>query len=319
MNPQELWRAALDQRADLVICRIPAAALPDVAALQDVAGPTVVADTLVHYWGDLTRLEAGPLRNSDLEFVAAGAGELESLVRQIFPGYANHYFSNPILPPDLILEGYVEWATGFVGQDPGRVAWIVRRADRAVAFATCRFDREEADGILYGVLPSESGRGIYRDLIRFTSRRAFDRGCRRMHLSTQVHNYPVQAVWAGEGFRLKTAEVTFHLNALLETPGWARHQVEHSWDPLDLPGDATVGAGWAVDGVVGRFLRGILPNPGVKVTASRHCAVRPLRGIEQYRFSVAFPRTAEPSLVVVRVDDAASNICHVAYYSLGTP
>ena len=112
LDVRALQQELSDARADIGILRMPSAKQYQLGSLDRVGYPYVVADTLVHYVSDLAT-PSGPLRNEGLRLEAVNEGSLptlESLVREIFPGYTNHYNSNRLLPLDDVLDGYVEWA-----------------------------------------------------------------------------------------------------------------------------------------------------------------------------------------------------------------
>jgi GNAT superfamily N-acetyltransferase len=313
-----LRRALLAHRPDLLIVRIPAAELGALGVLEELGVPIIVADTLVHYAVDLERTADAPLRNPGIEFTPAGAEDLESLVRLIFGDYVNHYAVNPLLPRQSFLDGYVEWAVGFTGESADRAAWIARLDGEPVAFATCAFSAEEADGILYGVTPAASGRGVYRDLIRFTAAQGRARGCRHMHVSTQIPNFPVQAVWAGEGFRLKGAETTLHVNALLDWAAAAPQRTACRWTAADLGG----GDPWQEARLLDAVARRLLAEGGRDDSALPHTVrrfrVRALQAETPYAARLGV-LDAPVGLAVLQVSDEAGDLAHQAYYHLPRP
>jgi GNAT superfamily N-acetyltransferase len=277
--------------------------------------PIIVADTLVHYAVDLEKTADAPLRNPGIAFTPASGEELESLVRLIFGDYVNHYAVNPLLPRQSFLDGYVEWAVGFTEGPADRAAWIARLDGEPVAFATCTFTPEEADGILYGVIPEASGRGVYRDLIRFTATQGRLRGCRRMHVSTQIPNFPVQAVWAGEGFRLKGAETTLHVNALLDWAAAAPQRTECRWAAADLTGGDPWQEARLLDEVGRRLLAGGGWDRSALPYAVRRFRVRPLEAGVAYSARLGVLE-APAGLAVLQVSDEAGGLTHQAYYHL---
>jgi len=303
-----LRTALLEGRADVAICRLPAARLCRLAELATLGMPVVVADTLVHYFRELARAP-GPLRNTDLDLAEGSEsddGVVRFLVEQTFPGYVNHYASNRVLDRRDILEGYVEWASGYLGGAPEKRVWIARRAGEPVALATCRYEGETAEGVLFGVLPRESGKGVYRDLIRFTMGDAARRRCTRMHVSTQVHNFAVQKVWAEEGFVMRSAQVTFHVNALLDSS---------SPEAVTADLEAGDGPGW-VDREVRCLLGGVSRDRLQWLVGVRQWSATPAPDAgEPCRLRVAFPvtRGLGPA-VVAQVTDRAGALRHLAYY-----
>jgi GNAT superfamily N-acetyltransferase len=307
IDPDALRSTLVEVRADVAICRLAAAGLSRLAELEALGMPVVVADTLVHYYRDLA-LPPDPPRNADLDFAEGKEtdnGVVRRLVEQTFPGYANHYASNRVLDGQGILEGYVEWAAGYLGAGPEKRVWLARRAGEPVALATCRYDGETAEGVLFGVLPRESGKGIYRDLIRFTMDDAARRGCTWMHVSTQVHNFAVQKVWAEEGFVMRSAQVTFHVNALLDSS---------SPEAVTVDLEAGDEPGW-VDRAVRRCLGEVFPGREEAVAGLRQWTSGPLLAEgERCRLRIGFPATggAGPA-VVAQVSDQAGALRHLAY------
>jgi len=312
LDVDRLRSAIFDVRADLVICRAPAHRLPELAGLQLLGMPFVVADTLVHYSRDLQAPPPAPPDSAGLEYAEAGsddAGEVGDLVRRIFAGYVNHYAANPLLGRSDLLEGYAEWATGYLGAAPGRRLWLALRSGKPIGLAACRYDADAAEGILFGVLPEAAGGGVYRNLIRFTAADAAGRGLRTMGTSTQVHNFAVQKVWASEGFVMRAAEVTFHVNALLSAS-----------DPAPVMADGTVGAEGIPDLADRHVLRAVDARlPGLEVSGAGLCwnAPGPAAPGSPCRLRIGF--TGPPGTVsaaCVQVTGAAGGLLYLGYHGV---
>ena len=218
VDPKVLQAKVISEKADIVIARIPSSSQAELVKFERMGFPYLVADTLVYYSVDLTKHVTPQLRNSDLRFVRATVDHLELLdflVEEIFSNYKNHYSSNPFLAADLI-PGYQEWVRSYVTSDDAKAVWVVYRGDDPIAFATCaRSAQFEGEGVLYGVMASASGGGVYGDIIRFTQNAYREMGCERFKVSTQVSNFAVQKVWCREGFTLTESYCTVHINALL--------------------------------------------------------------------------------------------------------
>jgi acyl dehydratase len=196
---------------DLAIVRVPAGA-EGVGRLTD---PTIHADTLVYYRVDLDRHDPREPRNGHLEFRPAtsdDAPSLDVLIGETFADYTSHYHANPALDRADILAGYEEWARGFIGPED-RIVTLAFDGNDLAGFAAWELRGTEAEGVLYGVSPLHAGRGLYGDLIRQTQLEAKAHGASRMIVSTQVHNYAVQKVWAREGFHMFQAWDTYHVLA----------------------------------------------------------------------------------------------------------
>jgi GNAT superfamily N-acetyltransferase len=307
----ELRAAIFDGRADLVICRAPTHLVPELAGLQELGMPFVVADTLVHYHRDLTSPRPVPPASADVDIVEAGAeaaGEVGDLVRRVFAGYLNHYAANPLLDGRRVLEGYVEWATAHLAA-PERRVWLAVRSGKPIALAACRYGDDTAEGVLFGVLPEAVGAGVYRNLIRFAVFDAAARGLRTMETSTQVHNFAVQKVWASEGFVMRAAEVTFHVNALLSAS-----------DPAAVTVEGTVGTD-GLSGLADRHVRRVVDArlPGFEVSGAGlgWSAPAPPAPGSSCRLRIGFPtaRGAFPG-VCVQVSDGAGGLLHLGYHGL---
>ncbi|MEJ2252142.1 MAG: GNAT family N-acetyltransferase [Candidatus Lokiarchaeota archaeon] len=212
----------LSENIDILILRIPSEKIYQISNLEKLKIPFIVADTLVYYYLDLNIYTPNNLKNNDLIFIK-GKPENEKiinhLVEKIFSNYQNHYTSNPFLNTKSILNGYKEWARSYI--DPinkEKICFLVKRDGNFIGFATCSYNErtKEGEGVLYGVVDSASGQGIYGDLIRYTQKYLKNIGCNVMKVSTQVQNFAVQKVWAREGFIMKKAYNTIHINSLFD-------------------------------------------------------------------------------------------------------
>lgn len=229
----EVWRAArldgdplqglLDSGADVAIYRLPVGASAPVRALAARGFDIIDAGVLVYYTLDLAHHAPRPPANGDVTIALATPDDdaaLGALVEDSFHAYTSHYLANPLFAPDLALAGYREWAMRH-RDDPRTTTWIARRDGRPVAFASCEADAagDVANGSIYGVARTESGRGLFTDLIRHTQAHYRALGVREMRMSTKVDNFAVQKVWGREGFHLYAAYDTVHVNAMLRAAG----------------------------------------------------------------------------------------------------
>ncbi|MEY4539982.1 MAG: hypothetical protein RLZZ306_1739 [Bacteroidota bacterium] len=200
---------------DLIILRLPSATKDQHSALHQLGYQVIHADTLVYYFCTLNN-EITPLRN-DLSFEVISEENkdfLNEIVPIIFKDYTNHYASNPNLDQAKTSEGYIEWAKSYLTTtNPNRISWLVKNGNVIIGFATCSFNQEknECEGVLYGVMPEASGKGVYTDIIRFTQSYFKDLGYKTMWVSTQIQNYSVQKAWIKESFLLKKAFDTYHI------------------------------------------------------------------------------------------------------------
>lgn len=211
----------LAENIDILILRIPSEKIDQISKLEKIKIPYIVADTLVYYYLDLINYTPNNLKNKDLIFIKCkpeNQNTLNHLVECIFANYQNHYTSNPYLNSKSILEGYKEWASNYIDSiNNGKICFLVKNKGDFIGFATCSYSDQtkEGEGVLYGVKRSVSGKGIYGDIIRYTQRYFKAIGCKTMKVSTQIQNFAVQKVWTREGFVLKKAFNTIHINSLL--------------------------------------------------------------------------------------------------------
>lgn len=210
-----------NNRPDILILRTPATLKEEQYKLAETGYQVLHCDTLVYYFCSLRTVTIVPLRNQ-LQFHLVNSetsGLIGELTGIIFANYKNHYSSNPHLKKESVLEGYKEWAQSFVHEDDrNKYGWYVTLNDVAVAFALCSItDENTCEGVLYGVKNEVSGKGIYSDLVRFTQHFFKEKGMKIMKVSTQVQNYSVQKAWIKEGFNLKEAFDTYHINCFLSS------------------------------------------------------------------------------------------------------
>lgn len=203
---------------DIIIVRYPTSTIYEHYRLVCFKNcRTVHADSLVYYSAPLQEIEIKPLRN-DLQFeilTDSVGGQLGFMVKSIFSGYQNHYYSDPCLPRQAIVDGYLEWAMSFAKSVDDGVMWMIKdRTTKAnVAFLACSFDEQKSVSELKlgGVMPEYEGLGIYSDFVRYAQRHFREMGFRTLLTSTQLQNVAVQRAWQKHGFRFDKSYETYHL------------------------------------------------------------------------------------------------------------
>lgn len=206
---------------DVAILRTPADAseLSDALARRGIH--SIITDTLVHYAGDLRARCAGASTDTSIRLRRAGSDDaprLEAMVREIFDGYLTHYHANRLFAPELVLDGYVEWATQHaLANDEDRFVWMVEVDGQEAGFSCVEIsaDGNEARGVLNGILPAQRCRGIYRGMLRAMLEYLIAARVSRFVISTQARNTIVQHVWRDEHIAFERSENTIHVNALL--------------------------------------------------------------------------------------------------------
>jgi hypothetical protein len=184
------------------------------AALAASGRAVIPADTLV-YWEVATDVLVEADRGlSDELHVRRGVvapADLDRIVAQVFGGYVNHYSANPLLAPDLALEGYVDWVRRTARDDPDTIG-VLERANESVGVATWFVDPagDHVEILLAGLVPEARRHGWYAGLLGEVGRVAAGLGIPRVVISTQAANLAVQRAWVAAGFRPFAAVTTAH-------------------------------------------------------------------------------------------------------------
>lgn len=208
-----------ERRDDVVIARWPTRLTSLGRLLSETSECFISADVLTYWSATAERLAGrgakvdaglevspGSLSPDDLALVT------ESVIRDSFLHYPNHYSANPIFDTGAVLDGYVEWALGAAARSPDDVILLWARG-QAIGVATLEpaSDGRDLEVALAGLTASGQGRGWYATLLRAVGRTALVRGIPRVVISTQVHNVGVQRAWARLGLLPFSTFSTGHL------------------------------------------------------------------------------------------------------------
>ncbi|MFL9583167.1 GNAT family N-acetyltransferase [Stenotrophomonas sp. AB1(2024)] len=202
-------------QADLVIFRVPAGETSLATALQRRGHQVIHADTLVYYSAALDSTNTSP----ELQVRPATAEHRQAIAEIAAMGFANyraHYSANPLLPRDLILAGYVEWALSRLeGEREDSQTWVVSEEGTVAGFATCDIGPSTVEIVLNAVHPDYERRGLYGKLLRHIQHHYTRMSMQELIISTQIWNYTVQRQWSRAGLRLFKAYDTYHLDRRL--------------------------------------------------------------------------------------------------------
>ncbi|WP_345114160.1 hypothetical protein [Hymenobacter algoricola] len=218
LEPYELLRTIVDERADVAIFRLPASQQHQLFQLSMLPFPVIIADTLVSFDCDLREFPAQPLRNTRLVIhhaTVADTAVLEELVDLSFKDYRTHYNSNPLFDPKLVLAGYKEWALSCLQPGDKRVCFLFYLDGQAVAYATVEVHATYGEGIIFGARPNVPFKNLYVDLLNYTKQYMWDQGLKRVRATTQIQNHGVQRAWVRMGFVPARSHCTVHINAML--------------------------------------------------------------------------------------------------------
>jgi hypothetical protein len=329
---------------DIVILRIPTEKIEQASKLMQLGYPYYQTDTLVYYKVDFTVYHAKELKNNDLQFVLATINDVEhisKLIDVIFPGYTNHYNSNPLINIENVIEGYKEWVINYIDRKD-KFVFLVRKNGKYIGFASCSINDGIAEGILYGVLPEVSGGGIYSDIIRYTQMFFIQKGAGSMKVSTQVQNYAVQKVWSREGFFLFESFATIHINAMLNYSIVEKKQFDiffstsdinlagelsGDWNPVHFNDvlakkmgfDKRITHGLLSNAALSKYFGTVFPGNGTLFMGYTYKFIKPIYPEEKYTVNVTVPmmdKNREYYLCVIKVFDKQNNLCLISYNQL---
>ncbi|GAA1273702.1 hypothetical protein GCM10009677_28670 [Sphaerisporangium rubeum] len=204
--------AVLASAADVVILRYPAERVDWFAKLLTLGRTAVLADSLVYWRLPVGRGRAARSR-ADLRWSPLGDPAVaESLVLDIFAGYAGHYLANPLFDPAAATAGYAEWARGSAAEGVCLALYQTGEGEpRAVGLATVEDDGPCTEILLAGIVSAAQGRGLYAYLLAAVEERARARGAGEIVISTQGHHTRVQRAWSRYGFEPVRTFLTVHL------------------------------------------------------------------------------------------------------------
>ncbi|MGI6235750.1 MAG: GNAT family N-acetyltransferase [Christensenellales bacterium] len=347
INEKQILSSIIENKVDMAILRIPVSKQYQISRLEKTGLPYIVADTLVYYSVDLTTYLPKPIRNKDLVFQNCSLEHIDSLsalVEIIFASYTNHYTSNPYLKREDIIDGYKEWACAYIAEDNNkRFTWVVKKGQGVVGFATCGCDKKIGEGVLYGVLPSASGNGIYSDIIRFTQQYLKDIGCCQMIVSTQIQNFSVQKVWNREGFTLKDAYITLHINSFMnlskekvtiidnltisseDIERWGKisgdTNIVHYDDDYarQLGLNKRIAHGLISNSLISKYIGTVFPGHGTLFLGYSYQFLRPLYVNDNYKVLISFPYIDEIRGIyksLIKIIDYENNLCLFSYSDL---
>jgi ribosomal protein S18 acetylase RimI-like enzyme len=210
-------RFCRENAVQLLVARCASDDLPAAQAMEKAGGRLM--DTLVYYARDLDR----PLpeqerrqqeRSVSLRLLRPGdASGVREVAAESFRGYGGHYHADPLLDRAKCDAVYVSWAErSCLDRAVASTVLVAEDGDRIAGFLTIlERSPEEQEIILNGVDPAVQRRGIYRALVLAAMSHAQRNGAKRLTVSTQLTNVPVQRIWSRLGFEPLRSYYTFHL------------------------------------------------------------------------------------------------------------
>jgi len=209
---QQLASILEDQPFNVVIVRFPNVRTDITLSLSEMTSyKAIYADTLLYWETNLIKSSTYFDESDALKVDYVGSEEVPLLVRLVFENYSSHYSVNPLFNSNLILDGYVEWATSLLKSNSAQCLVLRDTTNTIAAFAVTDYSGTIPDIKLAGVIPSHRRRGIYEKLIRACMAEAVLRQYGSLAISTQAHNVTVMSAWARLGWTPKKSVSTIHL------------------------------------------------------------------------------------------------------------
>ena len=201
------------EKADILILRFPTHKIKQLQKVSAQEISYILADTfLVFGTSNIQKQDAKPCTNKTAEFCLTStySQEIESCIRAVFNSYNNHYNTNPLFKKTAISEGYVEWGLSFLNET-NKEFWVAKSNGKVVGFFTIQIEKNIVSTILGGVLKAFRGKGLFRDMIRFSQNLAKKKGYSCYQNHTQISNKATQNVLTSENMKLLESYYTIHL------------------------------------------------------------------------------------------------------------
>ena len=217
---EELLSQIIENKADVVIMRVPASCQNGLSVLNQLGFNYYLADTLVEYTFKISsnyspaRLDIGYKIEYEIVESKEKLELTKNILKTVFKNYSNHYNSNPILKNDYSLEIYLKWLDECFGNKG--VIFLAKCNNEFAGFFSGIINNGIFVGGPGGVLPDFEGCGIYYDAHQYLpSILKSDFNINKCRSGTQIQNHVVQKQWALLNWSLTYSWLTIHLNALL--------------------------------------------------------------------------------------------------------
>jgi len=199
------------KKAELLIARCDMSDL-DAAQSMEREG-FLLMDTLIYYCLDLTRQHV-PADKGVVCVRPIGSGEEEGMIevaKTSFRNYIGHYHADSRLEKNKCDEAYTDWARKAFASRDAENFLAGEIGGRIVAFGVLRMNNpDEGEMFLGGIHPDFQGQGIYHSFLCKAMTWCLAKGAKKMIISTQLKNIPVQKVLVKFGFEIPRGYYTYH-------------------------------------------------------------------------------------------------------------
>ena len=219
----ELISQVIQKKPDIVIFRTEVEHSFKLAPLL-VDFDCIEADCLIEYRKRLTPGTFAVTTSSGIAVRFATYSDkpaLETIIKESYADYLNHYHTNAFLQPGRILPGIVEYICSFLGESmrPSRV-FIMQKGEEPVGFLVAEIHGDECTTTIGGVSSRVGALLRHKALADATAvadRYFYEQNCRHFFARTRVNKHYIQRLLTTS---MRTVPVltwkTFHLNLFLD-------------------------------------------------------------------------------------------------------
>ncbi len=92
-------------------------------------------------------------------------------------------------PEKKIVESATEYAAAFFNSnDENKIGWVIKYKNKCIGFCICRYEKNNMEGLLYGISKQFQGRGFSRDLIKIVKKFCFENNIQTLSNNVVIHN-----------------------------------------------------------------------------------------------------------------------------------
>ncbi|MCX5848791.1 MAG: GNAT family N-acetyltransferase [Deltaproteobacteria bacterium] len=199
------------EKVALLIARCNMADLSAAQAMEKEG--FLLMDTLVYYSLDLAR-QSVPADNGVARVRTIRIDEEEEMIsvaRESFRGYFGHYHADPRLDKSKCDEAYADWARKAFASRNSENFLAGEIGGKIISFGVLRINNpDEGEMFLGGIHPNFQGQGIYHSFLCKAMEWCLSKNAKKMIISTQLKNIPVQKVLIKFGFEISSGYYTYH-------------------------------------------------------------------------------------------------------------
>jgi ribosomal protein S18 acetylase RimI-like enzyme len=174
----------------------------------------LLMDTLVYYSFDLVKPPPVSTDPGVARIRILRPGEEEDVIRiaqEAFRGYLGHYHADKRLNKSQCDEAYVDWTRKACAARESENFLIAEIDGKIVGYGVQRMNNaEEGEYYLGGIHPDFQGRRLYHSFLCKAREWFLSQGAKKMLISTQLQNIPVQKVLIRFGFEISKGYYTYH-------------------------------------------------------------------------------------------------------------